>query len=42
MKQLCLVILLLLAASPALAQTRMIIGGTHAWLGFATWLTHWT
>src|SRR5436190_4970385 len=21
---------------------RMIIGGTHAWLGFATWLTHWT
>lgn len=21
---------------------RMIIGGTHAWLVFATWLTHWT
>lgn len=21
---------------------RLIIGGTHAWLVFATWLTHWT
>ena len=21
---------------------RLIIGGTHAWLAFATWLTHWT
>jgi len=21
---------------------RMVIGGTHAWLVFATWLTHWT
>jgi hypothetical protein len=21
---------------------RMIIGGTHAWIVFATWLTHWT
>ena len=21
---------------------RMVIGGTHAWLAFATWLTHWT
>ena len=21
---------------------RLVIGGTHAWLTFATWLTHWT
>jgi len=21
---------------------RLMIGGTHAWLSFATWLTHWT
>jgi len=20
---------------------RLIIGGTHAWIVFATWLTHW-
>jgi hypothetical protein len=20
---------------------RLIIGGTHAWIAFATWLTHW-
>ena len=21
---------------------RLVIGNTHAWLAFATWLTHWT
>lgn len=21
---------------------RLMLGGTHAWLVFATWLTHWT
>ena len=21
---------------------RLVIGGTHAWIAFATWLTHWT
>ena len=30
--------LLIVASHPL----RMIIGGTHAWIAFATWLTHWT
>ena len=21
---------------------RLVIGNTHAWISFATWLTHWT
>jgi hypothetical protein len=25
----------------ALQPLRLVIGGTHAWLSFATWLTHW-
>ena len=29
--------LLIVASQPL----RLVIGGTHAWLSFATWLTHW-
>ena len=29
--------LLIIASHPL----RMMLGGTHAWLSFATWLTHW-
>ena len=30
--------ILIIASHPL----RLVIGGTHAWLVFATWLTHWT